>query len=63
MTIFILSPDLAHCRPLYHAQQLETAAWGRGDTETEARARMMEHPKYRPEMEAEEEVKNAISEH
>lgn len=54
MTIFILSPDQAHCRPFYIAQQLETAAWGHGESETEARARMMEHRKYKPELESEE---------
>ena len=43
MTIFILQPDPAHCRPFYVAQQLETTAWGHGATEAEARARMMEH--------------------
>ena len=51
MTIFILSPDPAHCRPFYIAQQLQTAAWDHGGTEAEARARMMEHPKYSPEAE------------
>lgn len=51
MTIFILAPDPANCHPFYVAQQLETAAWAHGATETEARARMMEHRKYRPEVE------------
>lgn len=42
MTIFILSPDPGHCRPFYVAHQLQTGAWGHGETEAEARARMME---------------------
>ncbi len=62
MTIFILQPDKTHCRPFYVAQQLETAAWRlrfgeayrtNGETETEARARMAEHRKYKVEIEAE----------
>lgn len=56
MTIFILSPDQAHCRPFYVAQQLQTAAWGHGATETEARARMCEHRKYKAELEVEVET-------
>lgn len=61
MTIFILSPDPAHCRPFFIAQQLQTAAWGWGDSETEARARMMEHRRngrllYKPELEIEVET-------
>lgn len=51
MSIIILSPNPAHCRPFYVAQQLQTAAWGHGATETEARVRMCEHRKYRPEAE------------
>ncbi len=53
MTIFILQPDKTHCRPFFVAQQLETAAWGHGATEAEARARMREHRKYKAELEAE----------
>ncbi len=52
MSIIILAPDPAHCRPFYVAQQLETAAWGHGATEAEAVARMMEHRKYKAEVEA-----------
>ena len=60
MTIFILEPDPAHCRPFFVAQQLETAAWGQGDTEAEARARMREHRRngrllYKAELEVETE--------
>lgn len=54
MTIFILTPDKTHCHPFYVAQQLQTTAWGHGETETEARARMTEHRKYKPEVEVEQ---------
>lgn len=53
MSITILSPDPEHCRPFWIAQQLGTAAWGLGDTEAEARARMAEHRDFDPNREAE----------
>jgi hypothetical protein len=52
MSIFILPPDPAHCRPFFIAQQLEAAAWGHGPTEAEARSRMAEHRKFNPALEA-----------
>lgn len=60
MTITILPPDPAQCRRWWAAYQLQTTAWrlrfGRrrielGETETEARARMAEHRKFKPEIE------------
>lgn len=56
MSISILSPDQTKCRPFYIAQQLETAAWGHGPSEAEARPRMAEHHKYKPELEAQKEA-------
>lgn len=51
MTITILPPDPAQCRRWWAAYQLQTTAWGLGETETEARARMAEHRKFKPEIE------------
>lgn len=42
MSIIVLKPDPARARRFYIAQQLQTAAWGHGDSEAEARARMKE---------------------
>jgi len=58
MSICILQPDPDHCRPFFIAQQLETAAWGLGETETEARARMAEHRKFNPSLETQVEELN-----
>jgi len=65
MSICILQPDPDHCRPFFIAQQLETAAWGLGETETEARARMTELRRngrlvYRPELEIEAHYQEGV---